>query len=147
MARIKTEDAQLDMTPMIDVVFQLIIFFIVTIKMDDQLNEDIVLEDSKNGEILKEIDPLTVIIEVDQRGYMTMRNTPLKSQQLLRMLRNKNTKYGQFPILIRADWRTRHKDVKKVMDICTMAGLWRINFAAVMEHKRTGGWHQGLPGR
>jgi biopolymer transport protein ExbD len=146
MARKKAEDAVIDLTPMIDVVFQLIIFFIVTIKMDDQMNEDIILEDSEHGEILKEIAPTTVILEVDRRGRITMHNTPVRTQQLLNMLRNKYAKYGQFPILIRADYRTQHKDVKTVMDICTMAGLWRINFAAVNEHKRTAGRHRGIGG-
>ncbi len=37
------------MTPMIDVVFQLIIFFVVTLKMTTDVNPDIVLEDGKNG--------------------------------------------------------------------------------------------------
>lgn len=144
MAKKHREDAQLDMTPMIDVVFQLIIFFIVTIKMDDQMNEDIVLEDSKHGPILEEVDPKTVIIEIDKRGWVTMHGAPVKIKVLYTMLRNKYGKYGAFPILIRADYRTKHKDIKTVMDTCTQVGLWRINFAAVQEHKRTKGRHQGI---
>ena len=35
MARKPSEDPQLDMTPMIDVVFELIIFFVITIKQED----------------------------------------------------------------------------------------------------------------
>ena len=35
MARKPQENPQLDMTPMIDVVFELIIFFVVTIKQED----------------------------------------------------------------------------------------------------------------
>ena len=35
MARKQYENPQLDMTPMIDVVFELIIFFVVTIKQED----------------------------------------------------------------------------------------------------------------
>lgn len=144
MAKKRSEDAVCDMTPMIDVVFQLIIFFIVTIKMDEQQNEDIILEDSVNGPIIESLDPETVIIEIDQRGWITMRNCPLTVSALKNMLKHKTIKYGQYPVLIRADYRTRHKDIKKVMDVCTMVGLWRINFAAVQEHKRTKGRHQGL---
>ena len=33
MAKSRNEDVSLDMTPMIDVVFQLIIFFVVTLKI------------------------------------------------------------------------------------------------------------------
>ena len=35
MTRKPQENPQLDMTPMIDVVFELIIFFVVTIKQED----------------------------------------------------------------------------------------------------------------
>ena len=44
-----TDQCEMDMTPMIDVVFQLIIFFVVTLKMTQDRNEEIILEDGKNG--------------------------------------------------------------------------------------------------
>lgn len=142
MARKKSEDAAVDLTPMIDVVFQLIIFFIVTIKMDDQLNKDIILEDAPHGPIIEEMDPLSVVLEVDRRGHISMRGAPLSENLLFKMLKNKYARYNQqFPVYVRADWRTKHKDVKKVMDICTKAGLWRINFMAVQEHKLSKGRH------
>ena len=52
MAKPKSEECAMDMTPMIDVVFQLIIFFVVTLKMTDDTNKDIILEEGKDGETL-----------------------------------------------------------------------------------------------
>ena len=46
------EDVSLDMTPMIDVVFQLIIFFVVTLKMTDNRQAEIKLEDGVHGIVL-----------------------------------------------------------------------------------------------
>ena len=40
MARRSSEQCDIDMTPMIDVVFQLIIFFVVTIKFSTDVNPD-----------------------------------------------------------------------------------------------------------
>jgi biopolymer transport protein ExbD len=40
-----------------------------------------------------------------------------------------------FPVMIRADKRTQHKDVRKVMDLCTDVGIWRIDFAAIKDPK------------
>lgn len=144
MAKVHSEDAQVDMTPMIDVVFQLIIFFIVTIKMEDRLNEDIILEDSPHGPIIEEMDPKTTVIEIDKNGWISMHGAPVKPQILYNMLKNKFAKYNQFPILIRADYRTQHRHIKQVMDLCTKIGLWRINFAAINEHKQTAGRHMGI---
>ena len=52
MAKSRNEDVSLDMTPMIDVVFQLIIFFVVTLKMSDDKDSTIKLADGKNGIVL-----------------------------------------------------------------------------------------------
>ena len=49
MAKVRNDQCEIDMTPMIDVVFQLIIFFVVTLKMTSDTNLDIILEDGKNA--------------------------------------------------------------------------------------------------
>ena len=133
----RSEGCEIDMTPMIDVVFQLIIFFIVTIKMDESLKEEIELAESKHGPVIEKQDPRTTIIEVDQRGWISMHGAQLNKSRLRKILKTKyNRNRGPFPVLIRGDRRTRHEDIRSVMDICTSVGLWRINFAAMYEQKR-----------
>jgi biopolymer transport protein ExbD len=138
MAKPRTDQCEMDMTPMIDVVFQLIIFFVVTLKMTSDTNKDIILEDGKNGVIITEKNrpPSTLEIEVDKRGMITIHNARMNQDQLDTILRNRVNKLGnQFPILIRADFRTKHEEVKKVMDICTRRGIWKLSFVAIQEHK------------
>ncbi len=129
-----SESCDIDMTPMIDVVFQMIIFFIVTMKMDENVNPDIILEDARESPIYKGDDKRTLIIEVDKRGWLSINNYQLNEAKLHRIVQARYDKYrGPYPIMIRADRDTRHKDVRKVMDICTGVGLWRIDFAAIQE--------------
>ena len=52
MARKPQENPQLDMTPMIDVVFELIIFFVVTLTEAEKKDETIELEDGQHGTVL-----------------------------------------------------------------------------------------------
>jgi biopolymer transport protein ExbD len=126
----------LDMTPMIDVVFQLIIFFIVTITVDQKMNEDIQLEFSKNGPVKEQEESRTTVIEVDRRGWISMHGTPLSKGQLQDLLQRKYRQLGgAFPILIRGDMRTRHQDIRAVMDLCTGINIWKIEFAAIKEKK------------
>ena len=128
----------MDMTPMIDVVFQLIIFFVVTLKMTTDVNPDIVLEDGKNGVTLtRENMPQTTLeIELDRRGRISIHNATLSEQMLHNILRNRVNRLGnQFPVLIRADRRTQHAKVKRIMDICTGVGIWKLSFVAIQEHK------------
>ncbi|HNX33955.1 MAG TPA: biopolymer transporter ExbD [Kiritimatiellia bacterium] len=139
MARgLSTQQCDLDMTPMIDVVFQLIIFFVVTLKMTSDVNPDIILEDGKNGVTLTQdnLPPSTLEIELDRRGRISIHNATLNERLLATMIKNRINRHGnEFPVLIRADRRTQHEKVRKVMDICTAAGIWKLSFVAVQEHK------------
>lgn len=127
---------------MIDVVFQLIIFFVVTLKMTTDVNPDIVLEDGKNGVILTQdnMPPSTLEIEVDRRGRVSIHNATLSPSMLTTIIKNRINRFNsnEFPVLIRADRRTQHEKVRKVMDICTAAGIWKLSFVAVQEHKGKG---------
>ena len=127
-----------DMTPMIDVVFQLIIFFVVTMKMDED-NKDIKLAMAIDGPELKEEDPKSLTVEVTSKGKITMQGTPLSWQAFSNLMTRRVREHGaKFPVLIRGDRRAQHKYVRKVMDICTAHGLWRINFIAIKEEKEKG---------
>lgn len=133
--KVRSAGCEIDMTPMIDVVFQLIIFFIVTINMEQNYKEDIELEDGKYAPIIKEQDATTLVIEVDKRGTISMHTVPVTSTQLKAIVQRRYNSLGEYPVLIRGDKKTKHKDIRKVMDICSSVGLWKINFAAIKEHK------------
>ena len=130
------EGCELDMTPMIDVVFQMIIFFIVTIKMDENINEDIVLEDAPDGPMYEGEDPRTMVIEIDRRGFLSINNVQLNRSQLGSIISRRYSRFGTFPIMIRADAGTEHRHVRAVMDLCTGIGIWQIDFAAIKEHRQ-----------
>lgn len=139
--RSSTEQCEMDMTPMIDVVFQLIIFFVVTLKMSSDINPDIKLEDGKYGEIITpdKMPPTTLEIEVDRRGGISIHNARMSESFLRNLIRQRVNRIGRFPVLIRADRRTPHEKVQHVMAACTEAGIWKLNFVAVQEHKAGGG--------
>ena len=136
MAIKKIEECEIEMTPMIDVVFQLIIFFIVTLTIDQTKNEEIRLEPAIHGPVIEDQEnKTTMIIEVNRRGWISMHGAQLRPRQLKNLIKSRYKRHGQYPILIRGDRNTRHGDIKSVMDICTECGIWRISFAAIKEKK------------
>jgi biopolymer transport protein ExbD len=129
----------INMTPMIDVVFQMIIFFVCTAQLErEQFSEWIHLPDSPNApEMAQEKDPRTITIEVDEKGKITIGRTPLSISKLRKILTKTVADYGVYgpsiPIQIRGDGRAQHASVKQVMDTCTSAGLYKIAFIAVKD--------------
>ena len=137
MARKEQLNPQLDMTPMIDVVFELIIFFVVTLTQCQAKDETIRLEDGRHGIELtpEEMPPTQMTIDIARTGRISMGNITLTPDQIGQRVRERKRKFGEFPVLIRADYRTRHEAVARVMNACTANGIWKISFMAIYERK------------
>ncbi len=145
----QNDGAALDMTPMIDVVFQLIIFFVVTLKTADTINPDIVLEYGKDGPTLKadefKVPPLTIEVKryfartkffqgALNRPIISINGAVVSDGQLRSLLKQTVQRRGKnFPLLIRADKDAYHEDIRKVMNFCNEAGLWQVSFIAMKE--------------
>ena len=140
MARKSQENPALDMTPMIDVVFELIIFFVVTLTEAQKKDTTIELEDGQNGIVLtpEELPPTHMQVDIGIRkgkARISMGDVDITPAEICRRVKERKAKYGEFPVLIRADFAVPHKAVHQVMDACTEAGIWKISFMAVGEDK------------
>ena len=137
MARKAQENPQLDMTPMIDVVFELIIFFVVTLTQCNAKDETIRLEDGTHGIELtpEEMPPTQMTVDVARNGRISMGDITMTPEQIGQRVKERKRKSGEFPVLIRADKKARHEAVARVMNACTANGIWKISFIAIHEHK------------
>ena len=125
------------MTPMIDVVFELIIFFVVTLTQANAKDETVRLEDGKHGIELTpdELPPTHLIVDVARTGRISMCDVTITPAELGRRVKERMRKYGEFPVMIRADYRAKHKAVAEVMNACTQNGIWKLSFVAVYDRK------------
>ena len=137
MARKAQENPQLDMTPMIDVVFELIIFFVVTLTQCNAKDETIKLEDGRHGIELtpEEMPPTQMTVDIARNGRISMGDITMTPEQIGQRVKERKRKFGEFPVIIRADYRARHEAVARVMNACTANGIWKISFMAIYEHK------------
>ena len=140
MGRKPQENPQLDMTPMIDVVFELIIFFVVTLVEAQKKDETIELEDGQHGIVLvpEELPPSHMQIDIGLRNgkpRISMGDRDITPAEISRRVTERIKKYKDFPVLVRADFAVPHSAVKQVMDACTSAGIWKISFQAIGEDK------------
>ena len=132
----ETEGCSVNMTPMIDVVFQLIIFFIVTINIADSKDETVRLELGTNGQEVESGDTKAsaLVIDVSQKGRISIGNVEVRQSDLKTMMARRFRLYGNnFQVWVRGDARATHKQIRKVMDTCTASGVGRVSFIAVKD--------------
>ena len=140
MARKSQEAPALDMTPMIDVVFELIIFFVVTLTEAQKKDETIELEDGQHGIVLtpEELPQTHMMVDIGLKNgkpRISMGDRDITPEEIGRRVKKKFSKIGEFPVMIRADYAVPHWAVAKVMNACTENGIWKISFVAIGEDK------------
>ena len=131
MARKPQENPALDMTPMIDVVFELIIFFVVTIKSEDlfsRLNANRPAPSS--GSSSSESDT-TVTIEIGRGrtadGVIVYNKREIKRNELDTNLREISRTQKKTPIIVKCAEDSPHKALVDVLDICYRNELFSVS--------------------
>jgi len=124
-----------NLTAMIDVVFQLIIFFVCTINIQEASDPRIELAMAPNGQATTTKNKYEVRVDVDKSGRIEICRTVLSPSMLTTILKKSRADANghDVPVLIRADAKTKHAAVRKVMDACSAAGIWKIKFTALKE--------------
>jgi len=124
-----------NLTAMIDVIFQLIIFFVCTVNMQEKAVDDrIALAMAPHGKPVEAKNPLEVNVDVDSQGRISIARTFISQGTLINILKKVVGDYGQtVPVIIRGDSKSKHEEIKKVMDACVASGLWKVKFAALKE--------------
>ena len=127
-----------NLTAMIDVVFQLIIFFVCAISMQNNTNdESITLTLAPNGAEVKDKDPRAVTIDVHKDGHLSIAQQPIPVSLLASVLKKTVSDNGgnpdAVPIILRGDAAVLHEKVQGALDACSEAGVVKIKFAALKE--------------
>ena len=134
MARKPQENPQLDMTPMIDVVFELIIFFVVTIKQEDIFSKlNCNRPAPATGPSTSEDKDITVNIEIGRRydgspqGVILYNKREVKRTELDAALREIAKIKKTTPIIVKCTEDSPHKALVDVLDICYHNELFSVS--------------------
>ncbi|MFH1008897.1 MAG: biopolymer transporter ExbD [Candidatus Latescibacterota bacterium] len=112
---------ELNMTPMIDIVFQLLIFFMVTAVFAITPGLDIKLPEADNSEAPEKEN---LFIVIDEQGAMKLNHKSVTYASLKRELIEKRKILDNTTMMvIQADEKVFHGQVVKVMDISKSAGI------------------------
>ena len=131
MARKPQDNPQLDMTPMIDVVFELIIFFVVTIQQEDIFSKLIANRPAPSSSSSSSESDTTVTIEIgrgrDANGVLVYNKREVRRSELDQNLREVARTSKKTPIIIKCAEDSPHKALVDALDICYRNQLFSVS--------------------
>ena len=124
------DEPEVNLTPLIDVVFLLLIFFMVSTTFEHQSRIQIELPEATASPEEIEEDSIEIVIDAQGRyfiGEEQVVNTELKT--LKSALSKVVGDRGTVPVTIRADASTPHQAVITALDATSQLGLTQISLA------------------
>lgn len=118
------EDASIDMTPMLDIVFIMLIFFIVTTSFVKEKGLEVNRPDNANK---SNAESKTVSILVDERGMIYMNNRLIDSERVTANIQSFLAENNTDAAVVKAHPKTEHGVVVKVLDQAAEAGLNKLS--------------------
>ncbi|RME33937.1 MAG: biopolymer transporter ExbD [Deltaproteobacteria bacterium] len=123
---------RVDLTPMVDVVFLLLIFFMISTTFVQTPGLDINLPESSLKRTSQK--PEEVQVYVDRNGGVFLADKKVSVSELAPLLEARKTDNSKASFVLMADRDVRHGLVVEVMDAARQAGF--VNLAIATESKR-----------
>ena len=131
--RRSTIDDEMDLTPMVDVVFQLLIFFMVTASfaLHKTIESPTPDPDQKGAaqsiQTLDDLEGVAILVKIDGQNGITIDDDPLpEGNNLADALRDKMRKEQKSEVIVTADNAAWHRTVVKVIDAANEVGMQKI---------------------
>ncbi len=126
----RREEPDINLIPLIDVVFMLLIFFMVTTTFNRDAGLEIQLPTADAEQAEAKADTIEITIDAEGRYYVNQRvliNTQLDT--LKRAIEQTAGERRDVPFVISADAKTPHQAVVSAMEAAAQLGFVRITFA------------------
>ena len=125
--RVKNEESSLDLTPMMDIVFIMLIFFIVTTSFVKETGVDINRPNAETAE-RDERGNILVAITATNEIWIDKRRVDLKAVRA--NIERLKIEYPEGSVIIQADKESRSGLLVEAMDQIRLAGVQNISIAA-----------------
>lgn len=132
----KEESVEVNLTPLIDVVFLLLIFFMVTTTFDRHAKLKVSLPESSAKATQQQTEAL--VLSIDAKGNYFLNDRQIVNQQLdtlkqaiLKTLGDDADNIKEVALILRADANTPHQAVVRAMDAASQLGLTKLSIATV----------------
>ena len=122
-----SDESQVDLTPLIDVVFIMLIFFIVTATFTKETGIDVNKPEAATATAQKKAN---ILIAIDARDNIWIDRRKVDIRSLIPNIKRLRSENPQGTVVIQADEESRNKTLVEVMDRARQAGEYNIALAA-----------------
>jgi len=122
-----TEEADINITPMLDIVFIMLIFFIVTTSFTKETGTAIIKPEAEQAVALQNG---TILIGVRSDGDIWMAKRQIELREVRQMVERARAENPEGSVVIVADKGSRIGTVTQVMDQVKMAGVEGVAISA-----------------
>jgi biopolymer transport protein ExbD len=116
-------EAGLDMTPMIDTVFNLLIFFLVAGSFQQAEREMSIALPFASSSAPISAALREIVVNVDAEGHMIVAGRNVEEAQLRTLIEEAVSLNAEQKVTVRGDRSTAYANVVRVLDICKHAGI------------------------
>ena len=126
-------EPEVNLTSLIDVVFLLLIFFMVSTSFVKQSQITISLPEAESSSVAEEV-PEQIDVMITAEGTYLVNGRELinnRAETIRNTLQKVSGGNNELPLTISADASARHQDVVTAMDVAARLGFTKINIATV----------------
>lgn len=125
------ESAEIPLAPMIDIMFLLLCFFVVSqIHAQYESELDITLPTAESSQPPKHLAG-DIVINVKKNGSYVILGEQHSADAIGTKLMTLASYFPGQPVIIRGDRDARHEDVVRILDQCRAADIWNISIATM----------------
>lgn len=120
------DDSGIDLTPMLDVTFILLIFFIVTASFIKEAGIDVDKSDAATTETKEKAN---IIVAISKRNEIWIENRIVQESGIRPTIERLHSENPQGALIIHADKESKNEKLVKVMDAARLAGVYSISIS------------------
>ncbi|MFT5012182.1 MAG: biopolymer transport protein ExbD [Patiriisocius sp.] len=124
----KEEEGEVDLTPMLDVVFIMLIFFIVTATFVKEIGIDVTSPDKNQN--VKDADKQSIVIQITSRDRIQIRNRDIDKRAVRANIERLHAESPDAPVVIQPHPESTTETMIHVMDSARQAGVYNVSIAA-----------------
>ncbi len=126
----EVQDQQINLTPMLDVVFIMLIFFIVTATFVKEVGLDINQPEDTNKPLTVDPNKKSIVVRITDRDRIIIAQRDVDVRNVRANIERLHAENPEAPVIIQPHPQSSTEAMIQVMDSARQAGVYAVSFAS-----------------